>query len=158
MDALTRLRPPLALGERVSLRLVEPARDLIGFVTALDPLTLEDRHARLHVVDGAVLAIRRVGPALGRDPRLAPRALLDELAEHAGVTAGEPELHRISDLLAGRPAPAEVFAERGSWSSGEFRARVDGEWLTTNVSEPDVLVSLAWWASRQNARSVQVRR
>jgi hypothetical protein len=157
MDALARLRPPLALGERVSLRLVEPARDLIGFVTALDPLTLEDRHARLHVVDGAVLAIRRVGPALGRDPRLAPRALLDELAAHAGVTAGEPELHRISDLLAGRPAPAEVFAERGSWASGDLRARVEGEWLTTNVRDPELLTALAWWASRQNARSVQVR-
>ena len=158
MDALARLSPPLALGERVSLRLVDPARDLIGFVTALDPLTLEDRHARLHVVSpGTAIAIRRVGPALGRDPRLAPRALLDELAGRAGVT-GEAELHRISELLAGRPAPAEVFPERGTWSSGQLRARVEGEWLTTNVRDPALLVSLAWWASRQNARSVQVRR
>ncbi len=157
MDALT---PPIGIGERISLRLAEPARDLVGFVTALDPLTLEDRHGRTHVVPGdTVVAARRVGVSLGRDPRAAPRDLLDTLAARAGIgAAAEPELHRISDLLAGRPAPAAVFAGRRDWSDGERRARVEGEWLTTDVTEPALLVDLAWWATRQNARSIQVRR
>ncbi len=158
MDALDRLRPPLRPGERVSLRLTEPATDLIGFVLSVDPLTLEDRHGRSHVVTpGTVLAARRVTVSLGRDPRSAPTALLDDLAARAGV-AGEPELHRISDLLAGCSPPAEVFAGRGEWSDGGLRARVEGEWLTTNVTDHELLVALAWWATRQNARSIQVRR
>lgn len=158
MDALDRLRPPLRVGERVSLRLTDPARDLIGFAVALNPLRLEDRHGRPHVVTpGTVLAARRVGVALGRDPRSAPRELLDELAVRAGV-AGEPELHRISELLAGREPPTTVFAERGEWRDGQWRARVEGEWLTTNVTDLPALVELAWWATRQNARSIQVRR
>ncbi|MFT4296240.1 MAG: hypothetical protein QM582_12595 [Micropruina sp.] len=158
MDAVSRLNPPIRLGERVSLRLSEPARDLIGFVIALDPLTLEDRHGRPHVVaPGTALAARRVGVSLGRDPRTAPRELLDDLAARAGVT-GEPELHRISDLLAGRPAPATVPPGRGGWSDGPLHARVEGEWLTTNVTDPALLAELAWWATRQNARSIQIRR
>lgn len=158
MDALDRLRPPLRVGERVSLRLTDPARDLIGFAVALDPLRLEDRHGRPHLVaPGTVLAARRVGVALGRDPRSAPRELLDDLAVRAGVD-GEPELHRISDVLAGQEAPTAVFPERGEWRDGERRARVEGEWLTTNVTDPGSLIELAWWATRQNARSIQVRR
>jgi hypothetical protein len=157
MDAIARLHTPLRQGERVTLRLVDPARDLIGFVTALAPLTLEDRHGRLHqIADGTVQTARRVSPALGRDPAGAPRQLLDELAQRAGV-AGEPVRHRISDLLAGLDAPGSVFAERGAWVRGDARAGVEGEWLTTNVTDPDLLVALCWWATRQNARSVQVR-
>ncbi|MFT3861976.1 hypothetical protein [Micropruina sp.] len=157
MDAIGRLCPPLRVGERVTLRLGKPTRDLIGFVVALRPLTIEDRHGRLHEIpDGTVQAARRVSPALGRDPGTAPRELLDDLARRAGLT-GEPRLHRISDLLAGRPAPATVFAARGDWADGSHRARVEGEWLTTDVTEPELLVDLCWWATRQNARSVQVR-
>lgn len=160
MAVMDRLTPSIRVGERVSLRLTDPARDLVGFVLAVDPLTLEDRHGRVHVVaSGTVAAARRVGVSLGRDPRSAPRDLLDALARRAGLDpAAEPELHRISDLLAGRPAPAEVFPERGEWSDGVRRARVEGEWLTTNTTDPGLLIELAWWATRQNARSIQVRR
>lgn len=159
MDALGRLRPHATVGERLSLRLTEPARDLIGFVTGLKPLTVEDRHGRLHEVpEGTVLAVRRVGVALGRDPRSAPSDLLDELARHAGLDAGSaPVRHRISDLLANRTPPAAVFPGRGDWSDGVHTARVEGEWLTTDVADADLLVTLCWWATRQNARSVQVR-
>lgn len=159
MDALSRLRPSVAVGERLSLRLREPARDLIGFVTGLAPLVIEDRHGTLHEVsDGTVLAVRRVGVSLGRDPRSAPRELLDELAARAGLdVATEPVLHRISDLLAGRTPPAAVLPGRGTWSDGVRTAHVDGEWLSTDVTDPERLIELAWWASRQNARSVQVR-
>ena len=150
MDAIRRLNPPLRTGERVTLRVVDPVRDLIGFVTCLAPLTIEDRHGRLHqIADGTVQAARRVAPALGRDPASAPRELLDELADRAGI-AGEPALH-------GLEAPAQVFTERGTWVEGDRRARVEGEWLTTNVTDPDLLAALCWWATRQNARSVQVR-
>ena len=160
MDALSRLRPPLAVGERVTLRLAEPATDLIGFVVSLEPLRVEDRHGRLHELTGRpVLAARRVGVALGRDPSAAPRDLLDDLATRAGIdAAGEPRVLRISDLLAGRTPPAQTFAERGSWTDGRRQARVEGEWLTTDVTDPDLLVTLAWWATRQNARSIQIRR
>ncbi len=159
MAGMDGLRPALRIGERVSLRLSEPARDLIGFVVALDPLTLEDRHGRTHAVAAAaVLAARRVGVSLGRDPRSAARDLLDALAARAGIAGEAVEVRRISDLLAGRPAPAEVFAGRGEWAEGVWRARVEGEWLTTNVTDPALLVELAWWATRQNARSIQVRR
>ena len=121
MDAIRRLNPPLRTGERVTLRVVDPARDLIGFVTCLAPLTIEDRHGRLHqFADGTVQAPRRVAPALGRDPASAPRELLDELADRAGI-AGEPALHRISDRLAElvpttakpRPSPSTWW-----WTAG----------------------------------------
>ncbi len=149
----------LRLGERVSLRVTADggATDLIGFVTALDPLTLTDRHGLPHVVpDGAVAAGRRVGVARGRNPEHTPRDLLDELAGRAGVT-GEPRLHRISDLLAGCEPPPAVFDARGSWTDGRHRARVEGEWLTTDATDAELLVDLAWWAARQDARSLQVR-
>lgn len=51
-----------------------------------------------------------------------------------------------------------MFGERSAWRDGERRARIEGEWLTTNVTDPDLLIDLAWWATRRNARSVQVRR
>lgn len=157
MDAVQRMRPAVRVGERVSLRLHGPAGDLIGFVVALDPLTLEDRHGRLHEVpDGAVAAARRVGVPLGRDPARASRELLDELAGRAGI-AGEPEVRRISDVVAGRVPPQAVFAARVVWRDRAWVARVEGEWLTTNVTDPELLVALAWWAGRQNARSVQIR-
>ena len=160
MAGMDALRPPLRVGERISVRLADPTHDVVGFVTALEPLTLEDRHGRSHVVaEQKVLAARRVGVSLGRDPRSTPRDLLDDLAGRAGVdAAAEPALHRISDLLAGRPAPAEVFAGRREWSDGDRRARVEGEWLTTDVTDPALLIDLAWWATRQNARNIQVRR
>lgn len=159
MDALGRLRPPAAVGERLSLRLAGPAGDLIGFVTGLDPLRIEDRHGRLHTVPaGGVVAVRRVGVPLGRNPDAAPRDLLDELARRAGLDAAlEPRRMRLSDVVAGRTPPAAVFTQRGSWSDGVHTARVEGEWLSTDVTDPDLLVALAWWAGRQNARSVQLR-
>src|SRR6478609_1963488 len=59
MDALGRLRPPLATGERVTLRLADPTTDLIGFVVSVEPLRVEDRHGRVHELAGRpVLAAR----------------------------------------------------------------------------------------------------
>lgn len=157
MDGIARMQPPLTVGERVTVRLAEPVRDLIGYVTRLAPLTIEDRHGHEHrILPGTVLVARRVGVSLGRDPSRAPRSLLDDLAAGAGLT-GEPTVHRISTVLAGRVPPESVFPERGEWREGTRRARVEGEWLTTNVDDPELLVALCWWATRQNARSVQVR-
>src|SRR6478735_9596395 len=96
MAALGRLRPPLATGERVTLRLADPTTDLIGFVVSVEPLRVEDRHGRVHELAGRpVLAARRVGVSLGRDPASTPRDLLDDLARRAGL-AGEPRVQRIS--------------------------------------------------------------
>ena len=157
MDALSRLRPPLEVGERVTLRVGDPTTDLIGFVVVLKPLTIEDRFGRLHELAGRqVLAARRVGVSLGRDPDSAPAELLDELAARAGLE-GAARVLRISDLLARSAPPEQVFDGRGSWTDGVHRARVEGEWLTTDVTDPELLVALAWWATRQNARSIQVR-
>ena len=86
MHADRLLIPPLLVGERVTLRLTDPARDLIGFVTAVDPLIVEDRHGGMHpILAGTVVAARRAGVSLGRDPHRTPRALLDDLADRAGV-------------------------------------------------------------------------
>lgn len=156
MDSDT-LAASLRVGERVSVRFREPGglRDVIGFVVSVDPLVLEDRHGKLtHVAE--IQAGHLVGVPLGRDPLLAPRALLDDLAAPDGLV-GEPVVHRISELVAETRPPSSVFTERGWWSDGTHTARVDGEWLTTSVSDPELLVRLAWWAARQNARSVQVR-
>lgn len=151
---LRRLRP----GQRVSLRrrLSDGEGDLVGFVLRTDPFVLVDRHGREHRLRTAdVLVLRVIEVARGRNPEHAPADLLDELAERAGV-AGTPELLRISDLVAGREPPAEVFPGRGTWTDGVHHARVEGEWLTTDATG-ELLVALAWWATRQDARSIQLR-
>lgn len=153
------LTPPPRLGERLSLRVADEAgrpTDLIGFVSCLDPLTLETRDGS-HRVAATVIAGRRVGVALGRDPARASRALLDDLADRAGLAGDLVRVARLSDLLAGLVPPSSVAPERGTRTDGEVRARVEGEWLTTDADEPATLVRLAWWAARQDARSVQVR-
>lgn len=153
------LDPPPRLGERLSLRVLDEAgraTDLVGFVVALDPLTLETRDGSVRPA-ARVSAARRVGVALGRDPQRTPRDLLDDLADRAGLTGGLVRVDRLSDLLAGLVAPPSVPSERGTWTDGTVRARVEGEWLTTDAEEPATLVRLAWWATRQGARSVQVR-
>lgn len=157
MDALDRFTPALAVGQRVSLRVRD--RELIGFVTRLDAdaVGVLDRRGSEHVVGrGDVVAARRVGVALGRDPLATPRSLLDALAARAGV-AGDSWVCRISDLLAGRTPPASV-APWGEWASFDgVRARFEGEWVTLGAAPVDVVVAAAWWATRMGARSVQVR-
>lgn len=134
-------------GERVSLRVA--GRELIGFVESVEPLRILDRHGVVHDVQAdAVEAGRRVGVALGRDPRRAPRALLDDLAGAAGMS-GEVWVARISDVLAGRPFPASAPRPEG--------VHLDGEWVTLGCATPDAVVAACWWATRLNARSVQVR-
>ena len=160
MDALDRLSPPLRTGERVSLRLAgTPAREALGFVVEVGPdaLALVDRrgavtrHARADVQ-----AARRGGVALGRDPLRTPQAELDALAARAGAS-GEAWVARLSDLLAGRTPPAEVPAWGGSAEFDGVRARHEGEWVTLADAGVDAAVAAGWWATRQGARSVQVR-
>jgi hypothetical protein len=131
---------------------------VIGFVHGWDGavLVVEDSAGVRHAIEAAaVVAVRRVGVARGRAPGNAPRGFLDELAERAGLL-GEPRLERISTVLAGLTPPAEVPQVRGELVVGTVRARVEGEWLTTNA-DGDALVAMCWWATRQGARSVQVR-
>lgn len=160
-DAVDRLAPGLAVGERVTLVVGcgPAARDVIGFVTSLDParMTVTDAAGRAHEFDRAAVTMgHRVGVSLGRNPARTPRTHLDALAA-ASHAPGEPYVARISDLLAGRPFPAEV-PDRGEWACFDgVRARHDGEWVTLADASADVARAAAWWATRMGARSVQVR-
>ena len=161
IDVVATLQPPLGVGERVSLRVVEPdaAREVIGFVTALsdDRLGVVDRRGTGHdLARSGVAAIRRVGVALGRRPEATPRALLDALAERAGVS-GVVWVARVSSLLEGRTPPAAVppWGERADIDG--VAARHEGEWVTLPSASLDTIVAAAWWATRMGARSVQVR-
>lgn len=148
-------RPPHP-GERVSLRRVRPdgePGDLIGFVLAADAdgLRLRDRRGTVHEVAWAdVRALRTVGVARGRDPRRAPREELDRLADAAGV-AGAAFVARVSDLLDPRsPTVPDAWGE-----PPPCPAVLAGEWVTTGDCHD--LIALARWATRQDARSIQVR-
>lgn len=150
----------LSAGERVSLRRRlsdDTLGDLVGFVLTADTaaVTLLDRRGVEHRVARAdVVAARIVGVARGRDPRRAPRDLLDALAAEAGVS-GRVFVARISDLLAGRRPPATVPSERGCIAVEGGVARCQGEWVTAPAGAD--LIEVAWWATRQDARSMQVR-
>ncbi|MFZ1410985.1 MAG: hypothetical protein WAS07_05990 [Micropruina sp.] len=149
------LRP----GERISVRrrLADGGQtDAIGYLVEVDPtrLLVEDRRGGLITIEReSILALRRVAPALGRDPASAPDELLAELLGRAGLR-GEGRRVRISDLLADQVPPATVFHERGTWTDGRYRARVEGEWLITDAPTGPLLIALTWWAARQGARSV----
>ncbi len=153
-DALSNLR----IGERVSL-LLSSGGESLGFVTATTPttLTIITRRGVERMIERAdILGGRRVGVALGRDPAKTPRDLLDALAGRADAS-GQPWVCRISTLLDGLTAPAEVPAW-GEWASiGGVRARFEGEWVTLVDGSPGVWVAAAWWATRMGARSIQVR-
>lgn len=157
MDALDRLSPAPAVGERVSLRL--DGRELIGFLTSLDAdaLGVVDRRGAGHSVRRSdVVAVRRVGVSLGRDPLATPRPLLDGLAARAGVS-GTPWVCRLSALLADRTPPASV-PSWGEWAEfSGVRARFEGEWVTLPAASVEACVAAGWWATRMGARSVQVR-
>lgn len=169
MDALERLSPAVRVGERVSLRVGD--REVIGFVTDADAATLAlvDRRGLAHrVARSDVVAARRVGVALGRDPLAAPRSLLDGLAARAGLTGppgatgpavliGTPWVGRISTILQGRTPPAAV-PPWGDWAEVDgVPARFEGEWVTLPWASEQACVAAAWWATRMGARSVQVR-
>lgn len=164
-DPVDRLAPRLRVGERVTLlvRLDEGPCDVLGFVTALDDTTLtivDRRGTETTCARASVLAGKRVGVALGRDPRRAELAQLDAHAARAGAS-GTAYVARISDLLAGLPFPAAV-PPRGEWApAGGVRARWEGEWVTLEAGDPATVVdaarAAAWWATRSGARSVQVR-
>lgn len=151
---------PLRPGERVSLRHrpdAGRATDLIGFVVAVDAagLRVVDRRGRDHrVLWTQVDAWRRVGVARGRTPMSAPADLLDALAAGAGVS-GRVFVVRLSELLADERPPAEVSDAPAELPVPGGTARVEGEWVTSPASAD--LVAVAWWATRRDARSLQVR-
>ena len=160
-DAIALLDPPLEVGERVSVRVIDKGQrtEVLGFVTALDAasLTLVDRRGATHVLGRAVVdAARRVGVATGRNPAATPRALLDTLARRAGAE-GEVWLARISALLEGQTPPASVPAQGEVAVFDGVPARVEGEWVTLSGGQEATWVAAAWWATRLGARSIQVR-
>lgn len=140
------------LGSRVSLRYRIPGgvSELVGWVAeaSADQLVVVDRKGHPHRLTTAdVLAGRQVGVPRGRDPRSADRAALDRIAAGHGLT-GRCFVARLSDLLdAATPTSMDAPAPTG--------LHVDGEWASTG-SRTD-LVGDCWWASRHDARSIQVR-
>ena len=143
-------------GRRVSLRRVRDdgeVGDIIGFVRDASDggLTIRDRHGTvLALAWDQVLAWRQVGVARGRDPQRTLLEELDALAAAAGVS-GRVFVARLSDLLDAAEPPAD--AEPGSLPPQP--AVIDGEWVTTGTTQH--LLTLAWWASHHDARSIQVR-
>lgn len=160
-DVVAALFPPLAVGERLSLRVRADTgfREVLGFVTSLsgESVGVVDRRGVDHLVPRCEIdAARRVAVALGRRPEATPRDLLDDLAERAGAP-GDCWVARISSLLEGRTPPAAV-PPWGEWAAFEgVRARFEGEWVTLPSAPSDVVMAAAWWATRMGARSVQVR-
>lgn len=143
-------------GLRVSLRRIRvdgEHGDLIGFVLSASAagISLRDRRGMVHELTWPeVLAWRAVGVARGRDPLRTPLADLDALASEAGV-GGRTFVARLCDLLDARmPPPA---AQPGG--KPPQPAVRSGEWVTTLGD--DELIALAWWATHQDARSLQVR-
>ncbi|MFV0451402.1 MAG: hypothetical protein ACK5LS_04005 [Propioniciclava sp.] len=160
-DALQRVTPPLRTGERVSLqtRAAGAAHDALGYITALTEQTvrLVDRRGTEHIIDRAtVVGVRRIPVARGRNPLTTPPGLLDDLAARAGAI-GEPWVVRLSALLAGLPAPTAVPAWGPSATIAGVDVRVEGEWVTLADGSATVWVAAGWWATRQGARSMQVR-
>lgn len=124
-------------------------RDVVGYVLSADrtTITVLDRHGTEHAIAQAdIVAGHRVPVSRGRDPLRMPVDLLDAMAERAGVR-GRRFVIRLADLLDGQEPPATV--------SVPANALVDGEWVTTDASEP--LAAVGWWATRSGARSMQVR-
>lgn len=156
MDALAQLTPPLRVGERVSLALRD--RELLGFVTGLTPenVRVVDRHGEEHDVPrSGLVAGKRVGVALGRNPLSTPPSVLVALASRAQAS-GTAWVCRISSLLGDR-TPPESVAPWGEWATFDgVRARFEGEWVTLADAPVDAAVAAAWWATRMGARSVQV--
>lgn len=159
-DPITALTPALAVGERLSVRVEDPAaREVIGFVTTLTDATLGivDRRGAEHVLPREhVRAARRVAVSLGRRPESTPRDLLDALATRAGAS-GTPWVARLSALLADRTPPARVPAWGEVADVGGVPARFEGEWVTLAGGDEDAWVAAGWWATRMGARSIQVR-
>ena len=143
-------------GRRVSLRRVRDdgeIGDVVGFVLTAGEagLRIRDRRGEVHELAwGRVMAWRAVGVARGRDPISTPLAELDALAAVTGVS-GRVLVARLSDLLDHLAAPS--VGELGA--PPPQPAVVDGEWVTTGATED--LIPLAWWATHQDARSMQVR-
>lgn len=160
-DLIAALTPPLRVGERVSLRVVDDGgrREVMGFVTALDATSVGvvDRRGSEHTLPRTqVDAARRVAVALGRNPATTPRDLLDALAQRASAS-GQAWVVRISDLLAGRTPPVSVPPWGPDAEFDGVPARHEGEWVTLPGGTPATWVDAAWWATRMGARSVQVR-
>lgn len=126
--------------------------DLVGFVLSADDgtLALRDRRGLVHELAWEqILAWRPVGVARGRDPLRTPWAELDQMALAAGAT-GRVFVARLADLLDDRLAPAPM--EPGT--PPPRPAVLDGEWVTAAGGVDPI--ALAWWASHQDARSIQL--
>ncbi|MFV0406138.1 MAG: hypothetical protein ACK5LN_04870 [Propioniciclava sp.] len=163
IDPLTRIRPPVRCGDRVSLRVegtTPPgATEIMGFVLCLTAshVTLIDRQGEEHQLPRAALsAARRIPVARGRNPLAAPAALLDDLAARADAV-GQAWVIRITELLAQQPPPAQVPAWGATAAIRGTRVRIEGEWATLQDGDPDTWTAAGWWATRGNARSLQVR-
>lgn len=136
--------------------------ELLGYVTRVDNdfVEVEDVHGLRHLVPAnEVAAARKLGVSLGRDPMRANPAELDRLA---GAQASHARLVvRIARLLDGREPPSQLPFEPSGRTArlGALSVYVDGEWATVTgpSAEPAQLISLAWWATRRGARSLQVR-
>ncbi|WP_040161944.1 hypothetical protein [Nigerium massiliense] len=161
MDHADRLLPGLRTGERVSIRGAEDGvpTDVIGFVTAVDDarIAIVDRRGITHDLGRETLvAGKRVDPARGRNPLATPPDLLAGLVARAGAPDGSWWVARLSDLLAGVDAPADVPAWGETAAFDGLRARFEGEWVVVvpdGTARLEAVRAACWWATRMGARS-----
>lgn len=137
-------------GQRVTLRRREDDgfHDVIGFVTSIDTdlISVVDRRGEPHHWErSAIVAVRLLGPPLGRNPLRTSRAELERLAAAAGG-GGRLFVVRLSTLLDGLVPPADP-PDPGS-------VHLAGEWACAQGWAD--LPGVGWWAIRHDARNLLV--
>ncbi|WP_425309916.1 hypothetical protein AADG42_14515 [Ammonicoccus fulvus] len=162
--------PGFRTGVRVSMRIVDHdgAADRLGLVLEVDDdsVVVENRAGEQERIDRSTIRLAKLVPtvARGRNPRHAPRELLEALAHDAvlGAPAGSAcwiaRLGEVVDHLddAGvRPVPGQSDT-RTAAGRGESRGLVNGEWAAVRLAAAEDFDALAAWAARRNARNVVV--
>ncbi len=162
--------PGFRTGVRISMRTVdeERASDRLGLVLEVDEdsVVIENRAGERQRIDRATIRLAKLVPtvARGRNPRHAPREMLEALAHDAelGAPAGSMcWIARLGDVVdhlddAGvRPIPGQSDT-RSAAVRGGSRGLVNGEWAAVRLAAAEDLDALAAWAARRNARNIVV--
>lgn len=162
--------PGFRTGVRISMRTVDHrgASDRLGLVLEIDDdsVVLENRAGDRERIDRATIRLAKLVPvvARGRNPRHAPREMLESFAHDAelGAPAGSGcWIARLCDVVdhlddAGvRPVPGQSDT-RSAAVRGDSRGLVNGEWAAGRLAEAEDFDGLAAWAARRNARNIVV--
>ena len=161
--------PGFRTGVRISMRIVDHngTSDRLGLVLEVDEdsVLLENRAGDRERIARATIRLAKLVPtvARGRNPRHAPREMLEALAHDPVLEAPTGSacwIARLGDVVdhlndAGvRPVPGQDT--RSAAARGASRGLVNGEWAALRLAAAEDLDALAAWAARRNARNVVV--